>query len=76
MELSDIKDIAKSFIYATRNLLDIPNEEVEKRAAERYEICLTCDTRSGSICDKDKGGCDCPLSLRTRSNKGCIKGKW
>lgn len=72
----DIKHIAQAFINATRSRFGIADPKVEELAKTRYEICLTCDTRTGSICDKAKGGCNCPLSLRTRGNKGCIKGKW
>ena len=74
----DLIEIAKGFINGTRNWIGIPDPEVEKKAEERYAVCLGCDTLSEckTKCDKKKGGCGCPLFLRTRSNKGCPKGYW
>jgi hypothetical protein len=74
----DIKEITKGIFNKIMNDLGIPREEVEKRYKARYEICLKCPTLSDdkTTCDKLKGGCGCPLSLRLRSNKGCPKGKW
>lgn len=78
MNSSDLKSIAKGFINATRFYIGMPDEEIERLAEERYEVCLSCDTISDSkfTCDKEKGGCGCPLLLRTRSDKGCPKGHW
>lgn len=78
MELTDIKHIATGFINATRAHFGIGDELVEKKAEKRYEICLGCDTISDDHfkCDKEKGGCNCPLAMRTRSDKGCPKGYW
>lgn len=74
----DIKNIATGFINATRNYINISDPEVEKKAIERYEICLKCDTISDSKtqCDKLKGGCGCLLFMKTRSESSCPKGKW
>ena len=78
MEASDLKFIAQGFINATKAQFGLGDEEVEKKAAERLEICLACDTISESktYCDPEKGGCNCPLAMRTRSDKGCPKGYW
>jgi hypothetical protein len=78
MNLSDLKFIAEGFINATRARFKFSSMEVEKKAAARYEICLACPILSDckTKCDKDKGGCGCPLDMRTRSSKGCPKGKW
>lgn len=55
------------------------NEEAEKLAEQRKEICNFCDTKSknGLYCSKSKGGCGCPLisAIRSKDYK-CIKGKW
>ncbi len=78
MDIKDIPLIAAAFINGTRNWLGFSNPEVEKKATERYAICLECDTISDdkTTCDKALGGCNCPLWMRTRGSKPCIKDKW
>lgn len=78
METKDIKFIAEGFINATRNYFNFSTPEIEKKAADRYAICLGCDTISESkaTCEKDKGGCGCFLGLKTRSSSACPKNKW
>lgn len=63
-------------------------EDVEQIAAARLEICKKCklydEEGSGCMvlstqpcCNKDKGGCGCSLSLKTRSlSSDCPKKKW
>jgi hypothetical protein len=51
------------------------NEEVEKIARERAEICAKCDSNTGWSCKE----CGCPLFAKTRSMKPdnkCDLGKW
>ena len=76
--MNDLIEIARGFINSTKSKLGLANTKVEEKAVERYAICLTCDTISENKhrCDKAKGGCGCPLKMRTRSNKGCPKDKW
>lgn len=70
------KEITIGTLNWIRNVLDISDPETEKLAKERLVICHTCSVRTNSKCDKDKGGCGCPLAIRARSNKGCPKKKW
>ena len=76
MDPKEIKYLAEAFINSTRNRIGFPNVEMEELATKRYETCLECSTRTGTKCDKAKGGCGCPLHLRTRSSKGCPLKKW
>ena len=78
MEFKDLKFIAQGFIHATRSRSGLADPEVEKLAAERYETCLGCEIISDDKirCDKDKGGCNCILSWKTRSDSECPKKKW
>ena len=78
MEPEDLKEITRGMWNKIREAVGLPIEEVEARYKDRYDFCLKCPTISDSktTCDKSKGGCGCPLSVRLRSNKGCPKGKW
>jgi hypothetical protein len=74
----DYKNIAVGFINATRNRFGFSSPDTEKLAANRYETCLQCDTISDDKirCDRDKGGCNCILYLKTRSGSECPKQRW
>lgn len=74
----DYKNIAEGFINATRAWVGFSSPDIEKKAADRYETCLGCDTISEdkSRCDRDKGGCNCYLALKTRSSSDCPKDRW
>lgn len=78
MDLKDIGFIATAFIRATKAQFGVGDPRIESLAADRYKICLDCDTISDDklTCDEKKGGCNCPLGLRTRGDKGCVKGYW
>ena len=76
MEPEDLKEITRGIWNKIRADLGIPIEEVESKYNSRLEVCLKCPIRTGGTCDKSKGGCGCPLSVRLRSNKGCPKGRW
>jgi hypothetical protein len=67
----------------------IENEFVEKLSKERLEICKSCNTydKTGKgclipmngvpCCNKDKDGCGCVLSMKTRSpSSSCPKNYW
>jgi len=78
IDIKDIPAIATAFIRNTKRLIGVADPKIEELAAERYATCLTCDTISDDkkVCDEAKGGCSCPLYLRTRGDKGCVKNNW
>lgn len=46
-------------------------------SASRMKICNTCEIRTSNTCDREKGGCGCPLEKKTRSiHSKCPKSKW
>jgi hypothetical protein len=50
-----------------------PNEEVEKEAKRRAEICSECPSNNMGVC----GECGCPLFAKTRSETSkCPLNKW
>jgi hypothetical protein len=63
-------------------------EDVEEIAQERMNVCRSCSLYDGKgtgcmvggtapCCNKDKGGCGCSLSLKTRAlSSDCPLGKW
>lgn len=74
----DIKNIAKGFINNTKAEFGIADPKIESEAERRYLICLQCPIISNNKlrCDKDKGGCNCKLAWKIRSDSKCPKSKW
>lgn len=74
----DLKEIARGFMNSTKKQFGVENQSIEERAEKRYEICLQCPIISDNKrrCDITKGGCNCLLGWKTRSNSKCPKDKW
>jgi len=74
----NLKHIAQGFINATKAEFGNPDSVIEARAESRYAVCLTCEVINDekTYCSKDKGGCGCKLSWKTRSDSQCPKNLW
>lgn len=56
------------------NLMDKKSKQI---SIDRLLICDKCNIRTGKICDKNKGGCGCPIYKKTKSMiSNCIKNLW
>ena len=74
----DIVNIARGILNATKNEFGVGDPEVERKAEERIKVCLTCSTLSDDRkrCDGNKGGCNCFVGWKSRSNSPCPLNKW
>lgn len=70
----ELRNIAQGFINSTKAQFGLGNDEIEKKAAERYFICLNCPLISESKTNCTK--CGCLLSAKTRSDSKCPENKW
>ena len=67
-----IKNKLNIIINGWKNYI-FENEEVEKEAIRRAEICSQCDYNWSNVC----GQCGCLLPVKTRSEKSkCPLNKW
>jgi len=80
--MSKLKEIYKGW----KNYI-FENEEIEKQAKEKANICAKCDSAVDGMFDLKDGKiveisglscneCGCPLATLLRSNKKCELGKW
>ena len=68
-----MKKIIVGTVNYVKNELGIADEEIEKMAKKRMDICKVCEHKDGIKC----GVCHCVLALATRSpKKRCPKDKW
>lgn len=56
-----------------------PNEEQQKLAKSRYEVCLSCEQKTKTFGIEICGKCGCPLSKKIftqKRNDTCPLNKW
>lgn len=86
--MGKLEDIKEGWMNRALKTIGKADPEVEKRAAERLQICDNCEVRTAFICDPMKTtthvktgervkGCGCALTAKVRAEKSeCPAGKW
>jgi hypothetical protein len=68
-----MKKILGGYTNWVRSILGIPEDQIEREAKRRLEICYECPFREDSKC----GACGCQLQAKARSKSStCPKDKW
>jgi hypothetical protein len=74
----DFKNIGAGFYNLIKSELGVENQEIEKRALDRYAVCRECPifNKELKVCDKDKQGCGCYIPAKIRSESMCPFNLW